>query len=130
MALHFRFIRKYKSEPQFLEEGKLYFMKILFKQGWGIELMDIAIELPNGVTEAPMSPDHLRRDVTSIDLPGKDCVKVGDPLYPDYKNCIDFTQKDKLDGVKMVLKELQSNIANTSNQSTPKILKNTMQTAA
>ncbi|XP_031566278.1 adhesion G protein-coupled receptor L2-like [Actinia tenebrosa] len=121
---------KYKSEPQFLEEGKLYFMKILFKQGWGIELMDIAIELPNGVTEAPMSPDHLRRDVTSIDLPGKDCVKVGDPLYPDYKNCIDFTQKDKLDGVKMVLKELQSNIANTSNQSTPKILKNTMQTAA
>ncbi|KAK3738053.1 hypothetical protein QZH41_012932, partial [Actinostola sp. cb2023] len=122
--------KEFKSKPQFLEDGKLYYTEVLFKQSGGFAKMDIGIELPNGKAYATTPTNYLKRNVGEIDRPGKDCTKAGDTKFPDYLDCKDFTQLDKLNGVKTVLKELQSNILTNSDRPSDDDLEDSMTTAA
>lgn len=55
-----------KSEPQYLEEGKLYYMECLFKEKTYLDHMAVGMRTPRGLEDKPISPEHFTLNVSSL----------------------------------------------------------------
>ena len=53
------------SLPQELEETRLYYMEVLFKQGIGFARMYVAVRTPSGEMKMPISSEYLVKDLTA-----------------------------------------------------------------
>ncbi|KAJ7379075.1 hypothetical protein OS493_018872 [Desmophyllum pertusum] len=116
------------SPPQYLEETRLYYMEVLYKQGIGYDRMYVAMRTPSGETKTPVGYTDLVKHITKYDIPGANCKTEGDPNYPDYVNCKAFSDSQKIDLVISLLRDLQFRIDNAVNP-TADFLLNIMKTA-
>lgn len=53
---NYRFPNRQKSKPVTLEQGKVYFMQALVKEGGGGDHLAVKVKLPSGAVQAPISP--------------------------------------------------------------------------
>ena len=58
--------RNQKSEPQYLEEGKLYYMQCLLKEIKSLNHMAVGMRTPSGMEDKPISPEHFTLNVSSL----------------------------------------------------------------
>ncbi len=61
---NYTFIEYQISSPQELEETRLYYIEVLFKQGRGFARMHIAMRTPGGEMITPISSTHLVKHLT------------------------------------------------------------------
>lgn len=52
------------SPPQYLEETRLYYMEVLYKQGIGYDRMYVAMRTPSGETKMPVGYTDLVKHIT------------------------------------------------------------------
>ena len=52
------------SRPQYLEESRLYYVEVLFKQGVGFSRMYVAMRTPSGEMIMPINSTHLVKQLT------------------------------------------------------------------
>ncbi|KAL9984221.1 hypothetical protein ACROYT_G006494 [Oculina patagonica] len=100
------------SSLQELQEARLYYIEVLLKQGVGFAKMYVAMRTPSGELILPIPSKHLVKHLTNNDIPGVDCKTEGDPNYPDYVNCKEFSDSQKIALVLSTLKDLQSRTDN------------------
>jgi len=84
------------SLPQELEETRLYYMDVLLKQGVGFARMYVAMRTPSGEMKLPISSEYLVKHITMEYVPGDDCQIEGDSHYPDYVNCTELSDSQKV----------------------------------
>ncbi|CAH3148509.1 unnamed protein product [Pocillopora meandrina] len=102
------------SPPQYLEESRLHYIELLFKQGKGNSRMYVAMRTPSGQMVLPINCEHLVKQPTFLDIPGDGCKTEGDPRYPDYVNCTALSDTQKVDRAISLLRDLRSRVNDRS----------------
>ncbi|PFX28285.1 adhesion G protein-coupled receptor L2-like isoform X2 [Stylophora pistillata] len=116
------------SPPQYLEESRLHYIELLFKQGIGNSRMFVAMKTPSGHMVLPINSTHLVKQVPLYDIPGHNCKTEGDPRYPVYVNCTAFSDTQRVDSAVSLLRDLRSRVNNDTSP-TDDFLHSVMKTA-
>jgi len=83
---------------------------------------------PGGETKVPIGNQDLMLNITEEYIPEKYCQKTGEPNYPDYVDCNELPDKQKIIIVESELRDLQAQLDMTSSP-TEDFLQHIMETA-